>query len=96
MPDQTCSPAIKRLRKAVIDAIDSCPETDDEAVWRELLGFAPEWRENLRRCLAEKAASHAQRQSMQRADVFACLCSEQISDAEATQALAQIEAREAV
>lgn len=48
-PSATLSPELKKLRSAIIDAIDSCNEADDEAVWMELLSFLPEWRLNLQR-----------------------------------------------
>lgn len=48
------SPEIKKLRQAIIDAIDSCDEKDDEAVWVELLSFLPDWRYNLERAQQAK------------------------------------------
>lgn len=85
------SPEILKLRRAVILAINSCDEPDEESMWLELIGFLPEWRDNLKRCRAAKVLEAEQ--SVERANVFQLLTSQRITDAQASKALRQIEAR---
>lgn len=93
-PRPEVSPELKKLRRAIIDAIDNCDEQDGETVWLELIGFLPEWRENLKRCRAEKA--QASEETLERSNVFYLLSEDRITDEQATRALKLLEEREAV
>lgn len=93
-PRPEVSPELKRLLRAIIDAIDACT-ADDEVVWLECLSFVGEWEANLRDCRRVKDLAQSSEETLERANVFYLLAENRITDQEATRALQLLEERQA-